>query len=512
MPSSLGAWGFAAVLAVVSFQEVARELLESESFVFLVWRDFYAQKANVTRELLQPCLSRPGEGRWPGAPPARAEPPRPGEYHWPGQHGRTGQCGMSAHAGPTDLNASLAWSWHHPEGKYHTQIYGLSVDDARDLYVTTDTAMWKLSPAGEALWTFTPPRRAVPSTRGRVATIFSAASILDGRVHFTTLDGRFWAVSMRTGEELWSRVVCEAINYDNGFVAAHGGVVVAASDATFKIDRESNTVVRAVNATDGSPLWAYEPEAPLWNFLASFPGDGTVLYQDFRGMAYRHRLLDGALIWKAGGRDGSWTDGGPLLAGNGVFYAVSARMEEMGLPGAMQARLVSDGSLLWEACLPLPPNNEPAFGTPAGHGRPAVVQPGGWQGTRFGPTGVQALDAETGELQWSWQGPSQAHHRQRGDAEGVEERRRAGASETYVTNPFSAAAMDAAGTVYLGHEDGLFFGLRDSDGDGFVAGPGEVFSFDTGAAFVGSSSPVVVPGLLAVANCDTVFAWRTPES
>merc|ERR1712187_186183 len=98
-------------------------------------------------------------------------------------------------------------------------------------------------------------------------------------------------------------------------------------------------------------------------------------------------------------------------------------------------------------------------------------------------------------------GPSQAKTHQAGDAEGVKERQIGGANDGYVTNPFSAPIMDANGIVYLGHEDGLFFGLRDLNRDGYLRGEEEVFSFGTGAAFVGASSPVIIPGMLLVANC-----------
>jgi outer membrane protein assembly factor BamB len=408
--------------------------------------------------------------------------------------------------GPKDLNASFRWSWHHPDGKYADLPYGTAIDSEKNIYLATDTSAWKLSPTGKVFWSFYPN-----------ATIFSAGSLLDGRMHFTTLDGRVWAISMKTGKEIWQTKVCHAINQDNGFVSAHEGVVLAATDKDKINPAEASGYVRALNATTGEIMWSYHPAAPVWNFLASFPDDGTVLYQDVQGKAYRHELKTGKLLWRNGGERvyGCFSDGSPILGNNGIFYTVGAYAERMPLPppfphtGFIEAHNVSDGTLIWKADTPMPPNNVAAFGVLPGHSKPSLVQPGGYQGLKGGPTGVWAYDAATGERQWSWTGPSRCCDHQAGEAEGKKDRLAHGASEGYITNPFSAAIMDADGTVYLGHEDGKFFALRDVNGDGVVSGEGEVSSFDTGAAFAGSSSPAIAPGMLAVATCDSLYVFRT---
>ena len=56
------------------------------------------------------------------------------------------------------------------------------------------------------------------------------------------------------------------------------------------------------NAVNGDPLWDFKPDGALWNFKADFPGDGTIVFQTWDGQAYRCRLSDGEMIWKAGGR------------------------------------------------------------------------------------------------------------------------------------------------------------------------------------------------------------------
>lgn len=421
-------------------------------------------------------------------------------HYWAEGHGSCGHYGSSEENGPFDLRSSFAWSWHHPLGKYHTLPYGIAIDDERSIYLTTDTSIWKLDPSGNVIWSFYPTPR---------ATIYSAGSLLNGRMHFTSLDGRAWAISMKTGMELWQSKVCKEINHDNGFVSAHEGVVMAATDGEPDASRGfANHVLRAMSAETGATLWTFKPEVGLWNFKASFPDDGTVVYQDWEGRAYRHNLTNGNLMWKTGGFKGSWTDGSPLLA-DGVFYTVSAQMSNLRAPGRLTAHALQDGAQLWQTVVPMPPNNAPAYGRLEGHKSYSVVQPGGYQGTKGGPTGIWAYDAKSGELQWSFRGPAQAQMHQAGELEGQLERLQSGASGGYITNPWSAAAMSSNGIVYAGHEDGLFFALRDKNGDGIVEGEDEVSTFDTGAAYVGSSSPAFAPGFLAVANCDTLFVFNT---
>merc|ERR1719265_941037 len=156
------------------------------------------------------------------------------------------------------------------------------------------------------------------------------------------------------------------------------------------------------------------------------------------------------------------------------------------------------------------PNNAPAYGRLPGHSGYSIVQPGGYQGQKGGPTGIWAYDAKSGEMQWGFIGPSQKSEHQAGEVEGETQRNASGATYTYVTNPWSAASMGSDGIVYMGHEDGLLFALRDSNNDGIVEGEGEVSTFETGAAFAGSSSPALAPGMLAVANCDTLFVFNAP--
>jgi len=438
-----------------------------------------ARRALLGLALAAPAASLRTSGRSAAAEGAD------GDYYWPSGHGRNGDYGNSPYAGPRNLPAAFAWSWHHPEGRFHTLPYGTAIDHEKNIYLTTDTSVWKISPSGTAVWSF------YPNLKPKGA-IFGAGSLHNGKIFFSTTNGIVYAVDMESGKEAWSKKVCDKSNYDNRFVGAHEGVVVAATNL---VDGEDK-IVRALNATDGAPLWTYKTQVGLWNFEPLFPGDGSVVYQDREGRAYRN----------------SFTDGSPLYH-NGTLYTVTAWMERgegdgHNAPGRLRAYRLEDGKLLWDAPVAMPPNNAPAIGRLPGHTGLSIIQPAGYQGVKHGKTAVYAYDAATGNRQWSHYGPVQKHDRQAGVLEGLVERMGAGATPGYVTNPWSAAVIDAEGTIYLGHEDGLFFAMNDANGDGVLSGESEVSIFDTGAAFVGSSSPALAPGMLAVASCDTLYVFN----
>mmetsp|Transcript_36682 Transcript_36682/g.109536 ORF Transcript_36682/g.109536 Transcript_36682/m.109536 type:complete len:343 (-) Transcript_36682:89-1117(-) len=337
-----------------------------------------------------------------------------------------------------------------------------------------------------------------------------AAALFDGAVYSKDTHGRVFALSMDTGKELWSTKVCDGISQDNGFVTVHGGVVLVATD----MRKDRNFVVRGMNATNGAPLWTFGPDVNVWNFMASFPGDGTALFQDQSGQAYRLRVSDGQLLWKGGGFTGSWTDGTATLGSDGLFYTVynnEPNNVTQGVgpdsQGTLCAHSVADGSEVWRATTPRPPNNAPAVGRVYGYPGYTVVQPMGQQVLQGAPTDVYAYDAATGRQRWVFRGPRQSGKLQAGDGEGMFERLTSGLRAMCLPNPWSAPTIDAGGTVFVGNQDGKFFALRDLNGDGVVEGPGEVSSFETHAAFSGSAGPSLSPGRVAVASCDSLFVF-----
>jgi len=436
-----------------------------------------------------------------------------GRYIWPSGRGRIEHYSSSPFVAPRNLSGSLAWTWHDPVARYANVPNAVNIDDTMNIYLTSLDGIRKFTPNGELLWAYTPHREVgeeMPDT----------ASLYKGAVFVSTTAGRIVAVSMRTGEELWKTKLAST-DGNNGWVSVHEDTVITGSDANDlnrgeSTGRRADTRVTGLNASDGSVRWTFEPEAPVWNFLASFANDGTFTFQDYEGRAYRNRVSDGTLIWKSGGLVGSWTDGSSLLGPNRVVYAVGnyPGMAYPGdgpsNPGVISAYRLEDGELLWRTIVPRAPNEQPAIGHLAGYEGLSLVQPIGQQCHQGFPTDVYALDAETGRVRWIFNGPNQKEELQAGDSNLLAQFQRASAGVRRITlpNPWSAPSIDASGTVFIGSEEGPFYALQDANSDGLVKGAAEVSTLDTKACFSGSSSPAIAPGMVVVASIDAMYVFK----
>merc|ERR1712187_697511 len=119
---------------------------------------------------------------------------------------------------------------------------------------------------------------------------------------------------------------------------------------------------------------------------------------------YRMNLADGTLIWKSGGILGSWNDGCAGLGPNGMVYGVTNHGPNVcGPSGKMceadvTAYRIADGSVVWKVDQGVSTNAFPAVGKAFGgrSGLQVVVNNDHEQ--------LTGLDAETGQLLWTWQG------------------------------------------------------------------------------------------------------------
>lgn len=234
------------------------------------------------------------------------------------------------------------------------------------------------------------------------------------------------------------------------------------------------------------------------------------------GKVYR-MSLKGELLWKAGGKEGTWTDGGAGI-GNGMvsrlateasapFHEVFAvnnnlspeRSQQLGdmvhSPGTVSAYDL-DGRLIWKVTTPRPPNNAPAIGKLRGWNGLSVVVPICQQVTPRATCDVYALDASSGRIRWVFNGPTQQGLFQAGDFEGIFERTLNQVRPMCLPNGWSAPTIAADGTVFVGQEGGYLYALRDEDGDGRVFGPDEVSFFDTKAAREQTYTYMKIPGSL----------------
>jgi len=496
---------------------------------------------------------------------------RPGSiterYHWPTAHGHWRHYGNSPHAGPFNLSASLAWSWHHPFGEYHEMPLGATIDDQRNIYVAGDQAVWKLSPDGATVWRWSPPLE--PGQR-RSNLIPDGASLYEGAVIVDTTHGMMYSVDMRTGIQNWASQVSENICMDTGHVAVYGGVAIAEIDGPDPGGLCSGLV--GVNATDGSRIWTYKADNPLWDLMVQFLDDDTFVFQDINGKAYRNHLFNGTNLWRNGGEPvESWTDGTQGLGPNGIMYTVSILANTPGCypgvraltagpdcRGKLTAFRVSDGEQLWQREVPRPPNSSPVVGRLGSGDRLSVVIPIGqqpscdpvvgflwawypsimfrlpksvqdtigwlalqltvrmsdawhqrvWKNLDL-PTDVYAFDAETGQFQWSWKGPTYKRYQCPGDEKGFLTRSALGIRTASCPTPWSAPRIGADGTIYVGNQNGFFYAIKDLDGNGQIDPNTEVSSFDCEAEFssIGSAH---APGLVVIASGVKVWAFKAP--
>jgi len=389
-------------------------------------------------------------------------------------------------------------SWHHPEGRYHTLIYGQVVGPEGHIYVTCADGLRKFSSQCEEVWHVATLPAELPSV----------AALADGVVVAAATNGTFFAVDAGTGAVRWSQRVCSKVGQDNGVVGVRDGVVVAASNH----NGFANLDVVGLNASTGAHLWTYTPDNPVWNFMPSYLAD-TVLFQDFTGRGYRIELFNGALRWKAGGLAYTWTDGSATLGPNGLLYTVNNNVSPFHRKtadddGTLTARRAEDGAFVWRVTTPQPPNNAPAVGLLAPGENLSVVQPMGQQIMQDAQTSVTVYDAATGEERWRFMGPRQLGRFQAGDAEGAQQRMAAGLRSMCLPNPWSAPTIAEDGTVYVGNEEGQFFALAQERAQDGLRATAEVY--DTGACFAGSSRPSVTKDLVVTTSCDGLFVFPRP--
>lgn len=488
-------------------------------------------------------------------------PGRPRAHHWPNVRGQVGSLSVSATAAPWNLSRP-SWSWHHPDGRYASaSTVGPVIDDELNLYVSTPLEAHKFSRDGALLWSVSPPP-------GCNCGFPDAPSIMEDSMYLTTTAGHVLAFDLATGGLRWQVRHFMNAGADAGFVTSHDGVVVVGMRDASGLGGSRHLV--GLSSADGTVLWTFTPDVPTWNTMAVFADDGTVLFQDIEARAYRLGLRTGTLLWKAGGRKGTWTDGGLMVGPNGVAYAVGSNgtfsdvRPFMG--GSVHAYRLRDGAELWSRETPHPIFSWPVVAKLGGEGYTVVVTTGAlasrpwqmifleiaspllrlcvllgacsvmcrgvWGAAKctggcllFGlatsgvlvlfithrlmqslPSEILALDAATGEVRWRHELPVWHRVAARGDEDFFLRR--------LWSTPWRTACLPASfGSPTVDGAGSLYVGYMDGrlygirDADGDGAISGsEVTAFDAGAGFL-HSGPALAPGLFAVTSCDSLFVW-----
>jgi len=416
---------------------------------------------------------------------------------------------------PRNLSAHLAFTWHHPQGRFGTVLAGGPVIDASgNFYLTGQDAFRKLSSQGKQLWEFRPPS----STNNMPAL---GKDIVLG----TDKGGHAFGLDMETGRPRWIKEVGRSSGGDSGYPAARKGIFVMGTEPG---PRGGNSRLVALNESTGELLWSHTMDVPVWNFQPLFlEDDDSFVCMDFSGGMFRFGLLDGQQIWSTPVPDSasSFSDGGAVLGGDMVFSCSNPGRSggSEGSPGVVRAFKLQDGSMVWEQTLPQPCNSYPAYG-PLGKGRTpsVVVTPGSFMGTPVMHGSVMALDAATGEKQWQFQAKPFRNllNMARGDVEGIVPRKLSKdpfVGGACVPAHWGAPAISGDGTVYAGRSDGFLYAIRSGNvNEGglvpkdidFPTSPGVTAElFDAlGCALHGSTA--WAPGTLAFQTCDSLWVFR----
>jgi outer membrane protein assembly factor BamB len=412
---------------------------------------------------------------------------------------------------------------------------GTSIDKERNIYFTTVNGVHKFSPDGELLWTYgTKSGRESYGLPFGYEKLSKAVALMGDNLYGISNAGRAFCVDKDTGDELWYKWLPEGGSDSNfGQMMASDGVVVTAINVSDTVNRYTRSCCGAMNhkvigldGRDGTMLWEYEPDQPVWNFGSAPAEDGTFVYQDLEGFAYRHFLQNGSLIWKAEtGIPESWTDGQANLGANSIVYSVANYAEtltgedgleypEPGSRGLIAATDLKTGKVLWKKDVEKSPNSIPAVGRLLGSTdkKLSVVIPIGQNDKAGERIDVLALDANTGEQQWVFRGPTQKVNFGAGDEKRHREERIKNHVGPYaMPNSWGLPVIDAKGTVYVGGTTGDLYALNDQNGDGEVSGADEVSSLSTDAAFVGSSGAAFAPGLMAIGNANSLIVYQYPS-
>lgn len=449
-----------------------------------------------------------------------------GGHYWPHVRGHVGAYGTTGLTGP-NLTANFSWSWHHPDGRYHTIMLGGAIlDSEKNAYVATEDGIFKLSPSGQQLWHYnaTVPMTTVPSLNGNL--LFGSST-----------SGWYFALDIETGIPAWSHKYADEVSGDTGYVEAHSGVVVAGMNVAALPQMPGTKTVIGMNTSTGDKLWEYTPEFPVWNVMALFPDDDTTVFMDYTGGVHRLGLHNGTLLWhkKAPGADFSFSDGGLILGPDNDVYACSNPAQSRGNEGeygVLNKYRLADGGLLWSRELPYPCNSWPAV---SADNRMVVVVPGSFATMPVTMTAVvtglvqpaeaeafhlatlaagekqrsianmadlraqiAAFDAGTGEPLWTHAVPPLGRVAFAGDEEGWLTRKALGHREICLPAHWTAPTIDADGTVYVGRSDGKMYKYSPATGES---------TFTTGTAGL-HSGMTFAPGMAAYADCDSVYVWN----
>jgi outer membrane protein assembly factor BamB len=281
-----------------------------------------------------------------------------------------------------------------------------------------------------------------------------------------------------------------------------------------------NNALLALDVSDGSMLWEYKTDDVMWNFKASTPGDGSIIFSSSCGAV--HRIdFEGNLLWKRHAHsrspsgDGFCSMGGGAVGSNGVFYTVHGQFEDTHGKAFINAYRIHDGERVWSKVFNEFGAQYPAVGHLGTGGPLVVVAPLGgplsYPGGLELPEGEElvnvlvTMDATTGDVLWRFEEEPWPYSTAAGDSGPIQAQRMKEAIRNprrdviCWPDPQAVPVISGDGYIYASSShNGDLYALKDEDQNGQVNST-EVSTFATGIAFL--NSPSVAPGMLVASPC-----------
>jgi outer membrane protein assembly factor BamB len=260
----------------------------------------------------------------------------------------------------------------------------------------------------------------------------SGAPVLDHGIAFVGTDMGLGAINTRDGKLLWHYSTATSVRV----LSVVNGVVYGDS---YSDSDANNSSVFALNASDGSVRWKYQPTDAVVN--GELVADGLVYAEAVSkegchcsGKPGYHVALnasDGSVRWQTPQATDIYNE---QLVGNGLVYGLDGMTDEF--VSTLQARKASDGSIAWQ----YPKASESAWLSIIGMDSNAIyVLSNDGDFSNFpngGPNVVYALNASDGSVLW-----------------------RSQIADTTSTIP---TLIDQA--IYLSSQDGVVTALNAADG------------------------------------------------
>ncbi|MFZ0090828.1 MAG: PQQ-binding-like beta-propeller repeat protein, partial [Solirubrobacteraceae bacterium] len=277
-------------------------------------------------------------------------------------------------AGPTRLRPPLTVRWKFVDGAllefppviYHETMFVLDDDgSARAINVRTGHVIWyhrvgMLSAAS-------------PAIAPRAGLVLMPVLSISGH---SPGNGRFIALSMKTGREVWSRPVgpgtesSPIVHQNTVYFGDQGGTLYARNVSTGHLD----WTYHAQGAIKGGPALA----------------DGVLYFGDYSGHAYAVSAGNGHQVWAVG------TNGAHFGFGSGEFYSTPAFAYGRVYMGNTDGRVYSfgarNGALAWATATGAYVYASPAIADPAGLGPTVYI--GSYDGNLY------AFNAQSGAVRW----------------------------------------------------------------------------------------------------------------